>query len=216
MSRKSTKELAATLPPKAPNTEQHKAVLSTPNPYQYKYQIYSLVPLDQEALARLEKDIDAGHPDDDVTGGNSALSKEAGRFAGKSLREVYDYHLEARDRDPTVHPLFFIVADNADWKENGVLVVHLDCGWRAGAKKGRDCVGVGRCGIDWADSWGVNIDIGNMDWMDLKEMEETDWGGDDPYGDEDGDDDAGDSEDEADDGKDKVARKLEEKLTIST
>ena len=204
MAGRSTKELAATLPRKAPNTEQHRAVLNTA-PYQHKYQIYSLAALDDAALARLARDVNTGDPEDENSGGNSALSKEAGRFAGRSLRDVYDHHIEARNRDKTVHPLYFIVADSADWKTDGLLVVHLDCGYVEGGKEGgEDCVGVGRCGVDWADSWGVNIDIGNMDWMELKEMEETDWGGDDPYeglDDEDEGEDEDEDEGEDDDGK---------------
>ena len=203
MAVQSTKELAATLPRKAPNTERHRAVLNAA-PYQYKYQIYSLAALDEAALLRLEQDINRGDPSDENSGGNSALAKEAGnRFAGRSLRDVYEYHVSARDRDHGVHPLYFIVADSVDWKTDGLVVVHLDCGYVEGGKEGgEDCVGVGRCGVEWADSLGVNIDIGNMDWMDLKEMEETDWGGDDPYeGNEDGDGDGDEDEGEDDDGK---------------
>ena len=96
MAGRSTKELAATLPRKAPNTEQHRAVLNTA-PYQHKYQIYSLAALDDAALARLARDVNTGDPEDENSGGNSALSKEAGRFAGRSLRDVYDHHIEARN-----------------------------------------------------------------------------------------------------------------------
>jgi hypothetical protein len=49
-------------------------------------------------------------------------------------------------------------------------------------------VGVGRCSSVEADSWGANIDIGNQDWLDLKEKEAVEWGGDDPYGNDDDND----------------------------
>ena len=57
-----------------------------------------------------------------------------------------------------------------------------------------------------------------MDWMDLKEMEETDWGGDDPYDDEDGDGDGHDedSEGRANGNRGKEAGKLKEETTVRT
>lgn len=56
MSGQSTKELSATLPPRAPNTEKHRAVLIAPL-NKYKYQIYSLAVLDETSLAQLERDV---------------------------------------------------------------------------------------------------------------------------------------------------------------
>lgn len=191
----STKELAATLPRKAPNTERHRAVLNA-EPGQYKYQIYGLGPAfrDKSLLAQLEREInDAAAEDGGGGNGNSVLSSQVSKFVneGSTLRDVYDYHVKARDEDVTVHPLYFVVADRADWKKEGLLAVHLDCGYG----EEEDRVGVGRCGVDWAGSWGVNLDIGNMDWVDLKEMEEQEWGGEDPYADDEdvdgGKDDAG-------------------------
>ncbi|KAK7745584.1 hypothetical protein SLS62_009761 [Diatrype stigma] len=212
----STKALEATLPRKAPNTEQHRAVLNAASG-QYKYQIYALAPSlnDASTLAQLEREInDAAHdgegdgdnddnddnnkePSSSSNKGSSALAAAAAQFAdGKStLRDVYEHHVRARDADPSVHPLYFVVADRADWRAEGLLAVHLDCGYG----EEEDRVGVGRCGVDWADSWGVNLDIGNMDWMDLKEMEEQEWGGEDPYADED-DEDGGEDGDEDGDG----------------
>ncbi|RYP25519.1 hypothetical protein DL768_011483 [Monosporascus sp. mg162] len=175
----STKELEKTLPRKAPNTERHRAVLD--GLARYKYQIYSTVApaLDGEALERLERDINsAAEP---AGTGNSVLSPAArsGEHAGRPLRDVYEHHLRARDagenadEESTVHPLYFVVADRPDWKREGLLAVHLDCGYG----EEEDRVGVGRCGVDWADSWGANIDIANMDWMELKEAEQEEWGG---------------------------------------
>jgi hypothetical protein len=42
-------------------------------------------------------------------------------------------------------------------------------------------VGVCRCGVDMANSIAANLEVGNMDWMDFKEDEEHEWGGEDPY-----------------------------------
>ncbi|KAK5158586.1 hypothetical protein LTS14_003606, partial [Recurvomyces mirabilis] len=55
-------------------------------------------------------------------------------------------------------------------------------------------VGVGRCGVNMADCWGGNIDIGNQDWMDLKEEEVDLWDGEDPYDDDGEGGDAGDDD----------------------
>ncbi|RYP17300.1 hypothetical protein DL765_004591 [Monosporascus sp. GIB2] len=193
----STKELEKTLPRKAPNTERHREVLGGLG--RYKFQIYSTVSpaLDGEALERLERDINSAAEPEGT--GSSVLSPAArsGEHAGRPLRDVYEYHLRARDagedadEKSTVHPLYFVVADKADWKREGLLAVHLDCRY----DEEQDRVGVGRCGVDWADSWGVNLDVVNMDWMDLKQAEHEEWGGDDPYADEDED---GDDDDERD------------------
>lgn len=207
----STKALAATLPRKAPNTEQHRAVLNAA-PGQHKYQIYALAPSlhDASTLAQLEREINEAAYDGENNNttttttsssdkGSSALAAAAAQFAdGKStLRDVYEHHVRARDSDPRAHPLYFVVADREDWRAGGLLAVHLDCGY--GGEEDR--VGVGRCGVDWADSWGVNLDIGNMDWMDLKEMEEEEWGGEDPYADEDEDEDGHDGDGDGGEGE---------------
>ena len=96
---------------------------------------------------------------------------------------MYDYFIHLRDQDDTIHPLYFIVADQEDFSRNGVVVVLLNS-----SQDEEDIVGVGRCSNVEADSWGANIDIGNQDWLDLKEKEAVEWGGDDPYGNDDDND----------------------------
>lgn len=138
-----------------------------------KYRVYSLIALDNEGLKIMLRDLNSG----DMTTKNCLLAPQA-NFAGRSLRDIYDYHLRVRDEDETIHPHYFIVADQNDWNTNGVLMVNLQVG--------RDVedewvVGVGRCGADMADCVGANLDIANVDWIDYKEQEQEEWGGENPY-----------------------------------
>lgn len=171
----STKALARRLPRKAPNTERHRATLNGLG--RYRFAIYNTAPLDAARRHQLEASINSG----ELSTKSSKLAPQPD-FSNRSLRDVYDYHIQLRDDDETIHPLYFIVADRINLPNDGVLAVLLNS-----SQDEEDVVGVGRCGIDMADSWGSNIDIGNQDWLDLKEEEAEMWGGDDPYAD-DGDD----------------------------
>ncbi|QIX01354.1 hypothetical protein AMS68_006871 [Peltaster fructicola] len=153
----STTDLARTLPSTC-NNDGYKDILNQP---QKKYAVYTLTDVDEQQL------LEAINCED-----STENSEFAPRHKFSTLREVYDYHLELRKE--AYHPLFFIVADQVD--PESVLVVHLDCDVDED-----DRIGVGRCAVGMADSWGANLDIGNMDWMDLKEEEQNSWGGDDPY-----------------------------------
>ncbi|GME23008.1 amino acid permease protein [Neofusicoccum parvum] len=150
------------LPRTAPNTERHRATLNG----QYKFAIYTIAELDQSSLHALQRDLNAA----EYCHNTCALAPQP-NFAGRPLRDVFDYHVRVRDEDQTIHPLFFIVATDADYTSKGVIVVHLD----TGQDEQEDRVDQGRCGVDRAASWGMNIDIGNMDWEDLKEEEEEEW-----------------------------------------
>ncbi|KAF2128713.1 hypothetical protein P153DRAFT_404995 [Dothidotthia symphoricarpi CBS 119687] len=171
-----TKALAGTLPRKAPNTERHHATLNDLG--RYKYAIYNIAPLDAVARHQLEASINSG----EYSGKSSKLAPQPD-FSNRSLRDVYNYHIHLRDEDDSIHPFYFIVADRVSLPEDGVLVVHLNS-----SMDEEDVVGVGRCGVDMADTWGGNLDIGNQDWLDLKEMEYEEWGGDNPYEDDSKDD----------------------------
>lgn len=162
----STKDLEDTLPVTAPPTDRHSMEKGS------KYPIYSVVPLDSAGLRRLEHDVNTL---EDSTG-NSFLAPQAD-FSGRSLRNIYDYHVKMREEDFGIHPLYFIVADQEDWINKGVLVVLL----MVGTDSPEHVVGVSRCSISNADLYGANLDVGNLDWMDIKESEEQDWNGDDPY-----------------------------------
>jgi hypothetical protein len=77
---------------------------------------------------------------------------------------VYDHHIRWRDEDDTVYLLYFIVADSLNPSDDGVIVVLLNS-----STDEEDVIGVSRGGVDMADSWGVNIDIGNRDWLNVEE-----------------------------------------------
>ncbi|RYO79525.1 hypothetical protein DL762_008117 [Monosporascus cannonballus] len=99
-------------------------------------QIYSTVSpaLDGEALERLERDINsAAEPGGDgqqraVPGGRGPGSTRGGPCATSTSTTCGARDAgEDADEKSTVHPLYFVVADRADWKREGLLAVHLDC-----------------------------------------------------------------------------------------
>jgi hypothetical protein len=45
-------------------------------------------------------------------------------------------------------------------------------------------VGVCRCDLETATQIKANLEVGNMDWVDYKEMEQEDFGGENVYGNE--------------------------------
>ncbi|KAK6958025.1 hypothetical protein Daesc_000818 [Daldinia eschscholtzii] len=156
--------LDLSLPKTAPNNSQHRATASG----SYAQAVYSLIPLELSTLNDLASRLNAAQ---DIEPGTCKLAPRYD-FANRPLRDVYDYHLQLRDRDPSIHPLFFIVAVDADYEKNGVLVVHLN----TGQDEEDDRVDKARCSVEWAASWGLNLDIGNMAWEDLKEEEADEWG----------------------------------------
>jgi hypothetical protein len=175
----STKDLAKTLPKKAPNTEHHRATLIGDT--RFKFTIFHTAALDAAGRQQLEESINTG----ELSTGRSKLAPQPD-FSGRSLRDVYNCFIHLRDQDDTIHPLYFIVADQENFDRNGVLVVLLNSGQHED-----DIIGVGRCSNVEADSWGANIEIGNQGWFDLKELETSEWGGEDPYA---SDDDDGDQD----------------------
>nr|POE94777.1 hypothetical protein CFP56_17014 [Quercus suber] len=164
----STRTLQKTLPHLAPNSAHHRNTLDGLK--RYKFSIFSLVSRNATELRQLEDAINSG----EFSTRRSTLAPQP-NFGDRSLKDVYDYHIRIRDEDDSIHPLYFIVADSKDPVNDGVIVVLLNAG-----QDEDDLVGVGRCGLDMADSWGTNIDIGNQDWLDLKEEEADQWHGPDP------------------------------------
>ncbi|KAI1081877.1 hypothetical protein F5B20DRAFT_36409 [Whalleya microplaca] len=153
-----------TLPKTAPNKDRHRGTAGG----SYAQAVYSILPLDKSTLDILVNRLNAAE------GINLGTCKLAPKhdFANHALRDIYDYHLRLRDQDNSIHPLYFIVAISADYDNDGVLVVHLN----TGQEEQQDRADKARCSVDWAASWGLNLDIGNMDWEDLKEEEEGEWG----------------------------------------
>ncbi|KAI5271998.1 hypothetical protein E4T47_04709 [Aureobasidium subglaciale] len=177
----STTELEGTLPfysPDDPTDERWR------NSTFKNYAAYSLVPLDDDGRQELLNDLNTG----EMTTNNTRVAPQFD-FAGRTLRDVYDYHLQAREEHDNIHPHFFIVADQEDWRTEGVLVVCLYVDRSTGEVGDRESledvfewvVGVMRCGVDMADCIGANLGIANVDWTEYKEEEEELWGGEDCY-----------------------------------
>ncbi|KAI2781877.1 hypothetical protein F4815DRAFT_62176 [Daldinia loculata] len=152
------------LPKTAPNNNRHRATAGE----SYAQAVYSILPLDLSTLDDLVSRLNAA---EEIEPGTCKLAPKYD-FANRPLRDIYDYHIQLRDQDHSIHPLYFIVAIDADYKGNGVLVVHL----HTGQDGEEDRVDKARCSVDWAASWGLNLDIGNMSWEDLKEEEAEEWG----------------------------------------
>lgn len=47
--------------------------------------------------------------------------------------------------------------------------------------RGESVIGVSRCAIDEANLMGANLDVGNIDWIEYKEVEEEKSGSESPY-----------------------------------
>lgn len=171
----STKELQATLPRHAPNSKRHLM-----DDLGRRFAVHSLVSLDEAHLQELERALNtASAAHDDIDDENTSYAKLADRrdFSRRTLRDVYDYHIRMRDESGWRDPLYFIVVDQDDYREKGLLAVYLN----TYDDEEENRVGVGRCGFDWAADWGVNLRIGNMGWFELKEAEHAEWDGDNPY-----------------------------------
>lgn len=92
-------------------------------------------------------------------------------FTGRPLRDVYDHFITLRENDESIQPFYFIVADEVDFKEEGVLVVCLDR-----HNEGDGEVGVARCPVDMADWWGAGFYYDLSQWEELQEAEQVEYG----------------------------------------
>lgn len=144
-------------------------------PEGYNFLVYTTADLNEKQRETLLSDIH-NHPD------TATISKLApGSYAGNSVRDVYQQHIDIRDREPKAHPTIFIIADRADWKTDGVLVLNLEA--RTEEKYPRHVIGVVRIAVSGAlgaELICLNLEIGNMTWTDVKNTEVTEFGGEDP------------------------------------
>ncbi|KAI4722796.1 hypothetical protein E4T48_00863 [Aureobasidium sp. EXF-10727] len=169
----STKELADTLPLYPPDPTGGNAHDSQHS----SWAAYSLVPLKEGDQERLLDDLNTG----DWSAGQCILATQPD-FSGRTLRDIYDHHIEASKEDNEMHPHFIIVADQDDWDTNGVLLVYLYASRVLTPPDDDDyddefVVGVLRCGVEMADTICCNLEIANMGWEEFKGEEERDWGG---------------------------------------
>lgn len=132
-------------------------------PGEKKFAIYSMAALNQREMQNLERDLNSA----EFVENDCELSPRAS-FAGLSLAAVLDYHLTLRARDAKFHPLLFIVATHKNYQDFGVLFVYLNTDGKGG-------VGHARCTLDMAASYCMNIDIGNMEWDEVKDEETFEW-----------------------------------------
>jgi hypothetical protein len=107
-------------------------------------------------------------------------------FSGRTLRDIYDHHIEASKEDNEMHPYLFIVADQVDWDTEGVLLVYVHADRALGRPNEpnddyENTVGVLRCGVEMADCICCNLEISNMDFIEFKEKEERERNGEDVY-----------------------------------
>lgn len=144
------------LPPTAPHFTEDRP-LGSPS----RFAIFHTAALSFSALHELETLINSRTPDLST----SKLAPTAD-FSNHSLRTIYDHFLTLRSSNPTIQPLYFIVADRSDFEQGGVLGVCLDC-----SQEGDCDVGVIRCSAEEADSYGGQLVEGMVGWDELKEYE---------------------------------------------
>ena len=71
-----------------------------------------------------------------------------------------------------MQPFYFVVADRADFGNEGVLGVCLDV-----EQEGEGDVDVARCSVKWAGEWGVQMLEGVVGFEEMKESEGAVWDG---------------------------------------
>lgn len=168
----STKTLEETLPLVAPRP----AITFVKPSLRTKYSVYTTTALENSQRQRLLADL---HSDEDS---NQSCRLAPDEFQNTLLRDVYNYHIRARDEDDSVHPFYFIVADQPDWDIAGVLMVYLKV--LTDRKVPSNVIGVSRGSVRGplgAESMGMNLDVGNIEWTDVKQTEHNQWNGEDPF-----------------------------------
>ena len=169
-----TRELADTLPFHSP--DDGTTEVNVPHT---SFAAYSLIPLDKDGRKRLLDDLNTAG----MTTSNCITATQP-YVSGRTLRDIYDHHIEACKGDNEMHPHFIIVADQDDWEEKGVLCVYLYASrvltrWADDDYEDEYTVGVLRCAVVMADCICCNLDIANMDFTEFKEGEEREWDGED-------------------------------------
>jgi hypothetical protein len=172
----STKELADTLPWNSPpeSDAAHDSQHSN-------FAAYFLFSLDQDGQQRFLEDLNDGNMSTD-----QCILATQPDFSGRTLRDIYDHHIEASKEDNEMHPHLFIVADQDDWDINGVLLIYVYAGRALDPPDEPNddyetTPGVLRCGVDMADCNCCNLEIANIGWDEMKEEEEREWGGEDVF-----------------------------------
>lgn len=164
----STKDLEEALTLSAPT----HTTFSTLNP---SYLVYATAAIAAAQRAQLLTELH----DDECPPDQSRLAPD--KFQDATVRDVYEHHIHAREQDQSIHPWLFIVVDKPQWSKEGVLIVNLAVPTEQ--KDPSHVIGVARCGVEGdlgAESNCINLDIANCNRGDVKQIEHSDWHGDDP------------------------------------
>jgi hypothetical protein len=163
----STRELEDTLPLTAPLTRNGGFE-------DRKIAIYTTIAVEASQLQQLEQDLrDA----DDISDEDVAQLVPQPHF--DSVLDIYNHHVGLGEHNNTQDhdPSYFIVADQENWKQKGVLFVNLT----ADTEQRESFIGVCRCDLETATLIKANLEVSNMDWVDYKEQEQEEFGGENPY-----------------------------------
>jgi hypothetical protein len=167
----STRELEDTLP------------LTSPLPRNGDFEdrkiaIYTTLPPETSQLQQLEQDLRDAN---DISNKDDAQLSPNPHFT--TLLDIYNHHISLSEKNSDASqqhdPSYFIVADQENWKTKGVLFVNLT----ADTEQRESFVGVCRCNLEIATHIKANLEVSNMDWVDYKEMEQEEFGGENVYGD---------------------------------
>lgn len=162
----STRELEETLPLTSPLTRNGDFE-------DRKIAIYTTLSPESSQLQQLEQDLRDAN---DISDEHVAQLAHQQHF--NTLLDIYNHHIDLSKQGSSQHdPRYFIVQDQGNWKENGVLFVNLI----ADTEQRESFVGVCRCDLEIATHIKANLEIGNMDWVDYKEMEQEEFGGENVY-----------------------------------
>lgn len=168
----STKTLEETLPlvPSRPAITFVKPSLRT------KYSIYTTTTPENSQRQQLLADLHSG----EYTNQSCRLAPD--ELQNAQLRDVYNYHIRVRDQDDSIHQFYFIVADQPNWDTAGVLTVYLNV--HTYRKVPNTVIGVSRGSVRGplgAESTGMNLGVGNIQWTDVKHTEHNQSNGEDPF-----------------------------------
>jgi hypothetical protein len=163
----STRKLEDTLPLTAPLTRNGDFEAR-------KIAIYATLPLKPSQLRQLEQDLRNA---DDVSDEDVAQLAPQPQF--NNALDIYNHHVNLSKQDTSQHydPSYFVVADQENWKQKGILFVNLT----ADTEQRESLVGVCRCDLETATQIKANLEVANMDWVDYKEMEQEEFGEENPY-----------------------------------
>jgi hypothetical protein len=163
----STRDLEDTLPLTAPLTRNGDFE-------DRKIAIYTTLSLKASQLQQLEQDLRDAN---DISDEDVAQLVPQPHF--DSVLDIYNHHVGLGEHNNTQDhdPSYFIVADQENWKQKGVLFVNLT----ADTEQRESFIGVCRCDLETATLIKANLEVSNMDWVDYKEQEQEEFGGENPY-----------------------------------